>query len=66
MEGEIEPVEYIEGIVLTKSGEERIISWQNTIIKDKEDNIISALSSGEDITEKKYWESLSCRVVYKI
>lgn len=57
MEGKIEPVEYVEGIVLTKSGEERIISWHNTIIKDKEDNIISALSSGEDITEKKKAEA---------
>ena len=57
MEGKIEPVEYVEGIVLTKSGEERTISWHNTIIKDKEGNVISALSSGEDITEKKKAEA---------
>lgn len=38
--------------ILTKSGEERIISWYNTILKDDDGNIIGTLSSGEDITER--------------
>jgi PAS domain S-box-containing protein len=53
MAGDIEPVEYIENPVTTKSGEERIIAWHNTILTDKKGNIISALGSGEDITERK-------------
>jgi diguanylate cyclase (GGDEF)-like protein/PAS domain S-box-containing protein len=44
--------EQFENEVLTSSGQERIISWKNTVIKDDEGNITSFLSSGEDITEK--------------
>lgn len=53
MTGEIEPAEYHENPILTKSGEEKIIAWHNTVLKDKEGKIIGVLSSGEDITERK-------------
>lgn len=53
LSGEIEPVEYFENIILTSSGEERIIAWHNTILKDKAGNIKGHLSSGEDITDRK-------------
>jgi len=53
MAGEIEPVEYFENPVLTRSDEERIIAWHNTILRDEAGNIIGILSSGEDITERK-------------
>ncbi len=49
----IKPVEYFENPVLTKDGEERLIAWHNTILRDSLDNIIGTLSSGEDITERK-------------
>ncbi len=49
--GEIDPVEYFENPVLTKGGEERIIRWHNTIIRDDDGTISGTLSSGEDITE---------------
>jgi len=42
-----------ENIIITKSGEERLISWNNTIIRDEKGTPISILSSGEDITDKK-------------
>ena len=48
--------EAYENPVLTKSGGERIISWQNTTIKDEDGNIIAVLSSGEDITDKRIME----------
>jgi len=51
MAGEIEPVEYFENAVLTRRGEKRIIAWHNVVLKDETNNIIGALSSGEDITE---------------
>ncbi len=57
MAGEIEPVEYYENPVLTKSGEERIIAWHNTVLKDKTGNIIGTLASGEDITRRKKQEA---------
>ncbi|MFW5800021.1 MAG: PAS domain S-box protein, partial [Spirochaetota bacterium] len=52
--GEIdEDIEKNENRILTKSGEERILSFNNTILYDDKDNIIGILSSGEDITEQK-------------
>jgi PAS domain S-box-containing protein len=53
MLGEIEPAEYFENPILTKTGEERMILWQNTILKDDAGEIIGTLSSGEDVTESK-------------
>ena len=55
--GEIELVEYFENIIVTSRGEERVISWHNTVIRDDEGNITSTLSSGEDITERKKAET---------
>ncbi len=50
------PAEYFENPVLTRSGKERIIAWHNTVLRDEEGRIIATLSSGEDITERKYAE----------
>lgn len=44
---------YFENPVLTKSGEERIILWQNRVLKDEKGAFIGFLGSGEDITERK-------------
>ncbi|KAF0144150.1 MAG: multi-sensor hybrid histidine kinase [Nitrospirae bacterium] len=51
MKGEAEAVEYHENSVVTGNGEERLIAWHNSLIKDDEGNITGTLSSGEDITE---------------
>ncbi|MHA1522363.1 MAG: ATP-binding protein [Promethearchaeota archaeon] len=53
MKGEIIPEKYYENPIITKSGEEKIVYWINTVLKDVEGEIIGILSSGEDITEKK-------------
>jgi len=53
MRGEIEFVEDVEDIIVTKNGEERLLAWHNTLLYDKERNIVGTLSSGEDITERK-------------
>jgi PAS domain S-box-containing protein len=52
MADDIEPVEYFENHVLTKDGNERLIAWHNTILKDSSGMITGTLSSGEDITER--------------
>jgi PAS domain S-box-containing protein len=57
IKGEIRPLEYFENPVLTKSGEERTIAWHNSVLKDDNDNIISTLGSGEDITERRIAEA---------
>lgn len=46
-------LEYFENPILTKSGEERVISWRNSILK-KDNKIIGTLSFGIDITENLY------------
>ncbi len=52
--GKIEPVEYYyENPVLTKHGEERIVTWHNTILRDERGRIYATMASGEDITERK-------------
>ncbi|NMB88885.1 MAG: PAS domain S-box protein, partial [Chloroflexi bacterium] len=48
--------EYVEYAVLTKSGEERLIAWHNTVLTDDAGDNSGVLSSGEDITERKIAE----------
>lgn len=56
MAGEVEPVESFENPILTKTGEERLILWHNTVLRDEEGRITATLSSGEDITERRQYE----------
>ncbi|MBI4682543.1 MAG: PAS domain-containing sensor histidine kinase [Nitrospirae bacterium] len=54
--GVLKPVESLENTVITKTGEERVLAWHNTMLKDDSGNIVGTLSSGEDITERKQLE----------
>ncbi len=56
MAGELDEAEDYENLIITKSGEERIIAWHNTTIRDEKGHIIGTLSSGEDITVRKQTE----------
>jgi PAS domain S-box-containing protein len=56
--GKLEPAKYFENPVLTRKGEERLIAWYNTILRDEKGTIIGHLSSGEDITERKQMEKI--------
>lgn len=49
--GEIKKYELHQNPILTKKGEERLILWKNSFIKDEKGNITNLLSSGLDITE---------------
>jgi two-component system cell cycle sensor histidine kinase/response regulator CckA len=53
LRGEIEPIEFFENPVLTRSGKERLIAWHNSIIRNEAGKITGTLSSGEDITERE-------------
>ena len=46
-----EPEEFFENPIIRKNGDERIIYWHSTILKDDKGKIVGVLSSGEDITE---------------
>ncbi len=54
--GHLETDEYVENVVLTSSGETRLIAWRNSILRDQDGSISGLLSSGEDITERKALE----------
>ena len=66
MEGKLEHVEYHENPVLTSRGEERVMAWQNTPLKDAEGRITGILSSGNDITERKRAEEALRRRVEEL
>ena len=58
--GNLKAGEYYENSIVSKSGKQKLIAWHNTILRDETGTIISTLSSGEDITErKKYEETLT-------
>jgi PAS domain S-box-containing protein len=58
--------EYVENVVLTRSGEERLIAWHNTVIKDSQGKIINTLSSGEDITERRRAEQRGTLMIQRL
>ncbi|MHB9024635.1 MAG: PAS domain-containing sensor histidine kinase [Armatimonadota bacterium] len=53
MSGQATLPEYYENDLLTKSGEERLLAFHNTVLRDIEGHIIGTLSSAEDITERR-------------
>jgi len=46
----------VENPVLTKCGQERLIRWRNSLLRNAEGHIVGILSSGEDITERRLAE----------
>jgi PAS domain S-box-containing protein/putative nucleotidyltransferase with HDIG domain len=57
MAGEIEPLASYENPVVTRGGAERLIAWNNALIRDEQGRITATLSSGEDITERAQAEA---------
>jgi len=45
--------ERYENPIVTCTGEERLIDWRNTVLRDDDGEIMATLSSGEDITERR-------------
>jgi len=55
--GDTSSIEHLEGTVLTRGGEERILSFYNTVLKEDGGHVYGFLCSGEDITERKRVET---------
>lgn len=52
-------VDAYENLVLNKRGEERLISWHNSVLKDDQGEAIASISSGSDITlQRKIYSEL--------
>jgi len=56
MHGKLEPVDYYENSIINAAGQERLIAWHNSFIKDSSGKYIGTWSSGEDITLKRQAE----------
>ncbi len=50
--GELETSGYYENPVLTSSGEERLLAWHNTLLRDAAGCVAGIVCSGVDITER--------------
>jgi diguanylate cyclase (GGDEF)-like protein/PAS domain S-box-containing protein len=44
---------HYENDILTRSGERRLIRWNNSVLRSEDGEVIGAASMGEDITERK-------------
>lgn len=51
--GDMEPTEYYENTIVTRSGEQRLIAWHNSALRDEQGRITGTLSAGEDITDRR-------------
>ncbi len=51
--GQLEALESYEYPVRPREGEERIIVWHNSPLRDGDGGVVGCLSSGEDITDRK-------------
>lgn len=49
---------YHQNSIVTKSGEGRLIAWNNTLLKDSFGKAIGTISIGEDITERQKIEKI--------
>jgi PAS domain S-box-containing protein len=58
LRGELGPLEFHENKIVNKAGEEKLIAWHNSLLRDDEGRIIGTLSSGVDITEQKKSEQI--------
>ncbi len=53
MAGQLERARRDEDVIVTRQGKERIIEWQNALLRNDEGQIIGTLSSGNDVTLRR-------------
>jgi PAS domain S-box-containing protein len=54
--GEEPAADAAESPVLTRGGEERLVAWHTTPVRDPDGRIVGTLSSGEDVTARRFAE----------
>ena len=55
----------VEMTLTTKSGEVRLITWRDQLLRDDQGRIVGAISSGEDITERRKLEAQLAQLVIR-
>ena len=53
LEGRDDEYEYGENMIVTSSGEERLIRWHSALVRDECGEVLGILASGDDITERR-------------
>jgi diguanylate cyclase (GGDEF)-like protein/PAS domain S-box-containing protein len=53
-----------ESRILTKAGEERLVSWHCSALRDREGGLVSVIGSGEDVTEHREEEAQVAYLAY--
>ena len=53
IQGKMPGVKHFENYIKTKSGDKKLIAWDNSVLKGKDGKIVGTIASGEDITEKR-------------
>jgi len=48
--------EYYENHIITRSGDKRLVAWHNMLVKNRRGDIISVMSSRNDITEYRQFQ----------
>jgi PAS domain S-box-containing protein len=48
-----DPKRTFENLIRTSSGEERLVTWRRTVLRDSHGNVRATVSSGEDITKHR-------------
>jgi PAS domain S-box-containing protein len=52
----------VENAIVTSAGAERLVEWRTTFLRDAEGRIVSTLSSGADVTERRQTEEARVRL----
>jgi PAS domain S-box-containing protein len=58
LRGELGTLEFHENKIVNQAGEEKLIAWHNSLLKDDRDRIVGTLSSGVDMTEQRKSEQI--------
>ncbi len=58
MAGKIENIEFFENKIISMNGTVKLIFWTNRMLRDKQGQITGILSSGEDITARRNFETM--------
>ncbi len=69
--GDLASAQRFENPILNRAGEERMIAWHNTVVRDDRGGIVGHLSSGTDVTEQRRAErdieksEQKCRIIFE-
>jgi PAS domain S-box-containing protein len=54
---------YYQNSIVTKAGEERVIAWNNTQLRNPQGEVTGSMSIGEDITERSVLEQMKAEFI---